>query len=128
MATDFEKVKIYTEVEGVYGLPENAAGIGEVHEPNCEDVLRIGFSTKREIITEIGYTITESACMTVRACAAAAIELAKNKAVMAAYLITHQDIAKLLSDNGELNKENVHCAMMAELALKQAIVNYARQR
>lgn len=127
MATSFDKVIEYAAMEKLRKLPENIDGIGSVKEPNCGDVLTVAISTKREIITEIGYNITKEACPPVYACASCAAILAKGKAVMEAYLITAKDIEKLLSEDGELNKEHIHCAQMAELALKNAIVDHAKR-
>lgn len=106
-------------------LPDGYEGMGETVEPGCGDIMRIYIRTHREIITEIKYTLTESSCDTVRSCAAAAIALAKDKPVMEAYLITKDQIADCL---GILSIEQIHCAMMAELTLKKAIVDYARRR
>ena len=100
-------------------------GVGATSEPGCGDVMRFGIATSREIITEIGYTITDGACYPARACAAAAARLAKDKPVMEAYLIDKDRIAEEL---GGLDQENIHCAYMAELTLKRAIVDYVQKR
>lgn len=128
MATNIEKVLELSAIQEMRGLPENPEGVGQVTEPSCGDLLTIGFTTRREIITEIGYTLTESACPPVFASAYHIVSQAKGQAVMAAYLISWKDIAAALSDNGELNPEHIHCAMMAELALKNAIVNYSQKK
>ena len=100
-------------------------GIGQCVEPDCGDVLEYTIKTEREIITEIAFTITETACLPVKACATIAAELAKGKAVMEAYLITRDDIAKVTEG---LEKEQEHCALMAELALKRTIIDYSKRR
>jgi len=128
MATNIQRVLELAADKSNLGIPEDAQGVGEVKEPSCGDLLRIGFTTHREIITQIGYTLTESACPPVFACSSYLTSLAKGQAVVAAYLITWKDIAAALSDNGELNPEHIHCAMMAELALKNAIVNYSQMK
>ena len=108
-------------------LPQAAAS-GVVEEPNCHDRLEICFSVRREIITDIGYSLTSTACPTVFACANVLCELARGKAVLEAYLLTSGDIARQLSDDGTLDREHVHCAMMAELALKRAILQYSTMK
>ncbi len=120
-----ELILEYAESQKHRGLLEQAQGRGSCREPECGDELIITIKTKREIITEIGYTITESACPPMKACAAAAAELAKDKAVLEAYLLTKDNIAEAV---GGLDKENIHCAMMAEIALKQAILDYTKRR
>lgn len=127
MATSFDRVMEYAAMENVRSLPDNFDGIGSIEEPNCGDILTIAFKSKREIITEIGYTVTEKACPPVYAAASCIVVLAKGKAVMEAFLITAQDIEKLLSDDGKLDKEHFHCAQMAELALKKAIIDHSKK-
>lgn len=128
MATNREKVLQFAQDKQFAGLPEGCAGAGQVVEPHCGDVLKIGFNTRREIITEIGYELTQSACPPVHACAHLICQLAKDKAVLEAYLLTYKQIAQLISDDGNLDPEHVHCAQMAELALKQAIAQYSRAK
>ena len=117
-----EKYALKTEYRGKL---DDYHGIGQCVEPDCGDVLEYTIKTERELITEIAFTITETACLPVKACAAIAAELAKGKAVMEAYLITKDDIAKVTDG---LEPEQEHCAMMAELALKRTIVNYSKRR
>ena len=126
MATNREKVLEYAQSTQFVGLPDGCAAVGQVIEPHCNDVLRIGFTTHREIITEIGYELTETACPPVHACAHLICQLAKGKAVLEGYLLTHKQISALISDDGTLDSEHIHCAQMAELALKQAIAQYSR--
>ncbi len=120
-----ELILEYAESARRKGLPEDAQGCGSCREPECGDELVMAIKTRREIITEIGYTITETACPPMKASAAVAAELAQDKAVLEAYLLTKDDIAAVL---GGLDKENIHCAMMAEIALKQAILDYTKRR
>lgn len=116
------------------GLPEREAagaqterlwGTGSCEDPSCKDVLTYYFSAKREMITDIRYTITEKSCYPSKACAEAAAGLALGKPVMEAYTIDSGAVAEAL---GGLDQEYVHCAMMAELALKRAVLDYAKQR
>ena len=44
------------------GVPESWEATGRAAEPNCGDELVYYLSTKRDVVTEISYTITESAC------------------------------------------------------------------
>lgn len=128
MATSYDKVIEFAAKSELRSLPNEPDGIGVVIEPNCGDELKIAIVTKREIITEAGYSITEKACPPVYAASAAAISLALGKPVMEAYLITAKSIEELLSEDGKMDREHLHCAQMAELALKKAIVDHARKR
>lgn len=107
------------------GKPEAYMGTGACQDPSCKDVLQYYLSTSREIITELSYTITETSCFPSKACAEAAAGLALGKPVMEAYAIDSGAVAEFL---GGLDREYIHCAMMAELALKRAIVDYAGNR
>ncbi len=120
-----ELVLEYSEKQELRGTLEDFQGMSRVQEPGCKDELCMYLKTRREIITKIRFTITESACPPVKACAALAAETALNKPVMEAYLI---DADRLSEGFGGLPKESMHCAMMAEIALKKAIKDYVSKR
>ena len=122
---DRDLIERYALDTRYHGLINDHQGIGRCEEPGCGDVLEVTLKTEREIITEIGYIITATACPPMKACAGIMAEMAMGKPVMAAYLITHADIG---AHAGGLEKESEHCAMMAELALKRSIIDYARRR
>lgn len=115
----------YTPKGQSEGIFDDYTGMGEATEPECGDVLCIYIRTRREIITEIGYTISNGACTTSKVCAAVVCNLALNKPVMEAYLVDADQIA---GEIGDIPQAGKHCAMMAELSLKRAIVNYAKNR
>ncbi len=128
MATDLDKVKRLAGEAAYRQLPRAANGCGEAEEINCHDRLRICLTVnQRQIVTEAGYDVTEEACPTLYASAAAAVALALGKPVLAAYAVSHTDIGSLFSDCGTLDIGHVHCAIMAELALKRAVVDYSRR-
>ncbi len=122
---DHEMVLSYSQNRSLWGEIADCQGQSEVREPGCEDVLRFYLKTNREIITEIRYTITESACPPARACAALAASLALDKPVMEAYLVNADQLSRFF---GELPKESYHCALMAEIGLKKALQDYAARR
>lgn len=125
MAMDREKILAYSEKKEYLGVPETYFGTGEVREMGCGDILRMYIRTSREIVTECSYTVTQSACPPLKACAARAAESAAGKPVMEAYLTTANELSRFF---GELTKESIHCAQMAEIALKRAIKDYADRR
>lgn len=122
---DREKILIYSDKKEQQKKPEQFQGMGQVREPGCGDELSMYISTRREIITECSFTITDTACPPLKACAALAAELALGKPVMEAYLISAGELAAFF---GGLPKESMHCAQMAELALKQTLKDYAVKR
>ena len=76
MATDTGRVLEWAAREGEYPLPAEPDATGTAVEPDCGDNLTMGFKTHREIITEIGFDLTKSACPPTRACAVCAAHLA----------------------------------------------------
>lgn len=120
-----ELVLEYSEKQDLRGTIQDCQGMSRVQEPGCKDEMCMYLKTHREIITEIRFTITDSACPPVKACGALAAEMALNKPVMEAYLI---DADRLSQGLGGLPKESMHCAMMAEIALKKAIKDYVLKR
>lgn len=128
MATSREKVLKAAAEKDKYPLPQDCEAIGWVTEPHCGDKLAIGFKTRREVITQIGYSLTDSACPPMFACASVLCEMALNKPVLAAYVIKSAAISEALGTDGGLDEQSVHCAIMAELALKRAIMDFSRKR
>ena len=129
MATDRQKVLELAADKQYNHLPQQANGIGQAEEPHCGDLLRIALVVNpRQVVVDAGFTITESACPPAVASAAAAVKLALNKPVLAAYTVDLNAIAEQMSDGSGLDKEHVHCAQMAELALKRAVLDYASKR
>ena len=122
---DREKILAYSEKTENLGEPEVFLGPGEVKEPGCGDQLNMNINTKREIITEFHYTVTDSACPPLKACAARVAEAALGKPVMEAYLIRAEDLSEFF---GGLEKESIHCAQMAEIGLKKTLQDYAVKR
>lgn len=120
-----ELVMEYSRRETLKGILEDCQGRSEVREPGCGDLMCVYIKTRREMITEIRYTVTETACPPVKACAALAAELAWNKPVMEAYLIDAGQLSRFFDG---LPKESYHCALMAEIALKRAIKDYVSRR
>ena len=127
MATSREKVLQAASERGKYPLPQDCEVQGTVQEPNCGDVLTIGFKTRRMAITEIGFSLSESACPPLFACAVVMCRKALNQPVISAYVIKSADLAAELSTDGNLDAESVHCAMMVELAMKRAVIQFSQK-
>lgn len=125
MATDKQKI-LDIATHSTNSVPNGYNGRGEAHEPNCSDKMTIYITVnERKMIVDSGFELTEGACATVTASASVAARLAKDKPVMSAYTISATQIAVELTDDGTLDKEHLHCAIMAELALKRAVVDYS---
>lgn len=125
MATDKQKILDIAQ-NSANSVPNHYNGRGEAHEPNCNDKMVMYITVnERKMIVDSGFELTEGACATVKATAAVAARLARDKPAIAAYTITALQIAAELTDDGELDKEHLHCAIMAELATKRAVVDYS---
>lgn len=125
MATDKQKI-LDIVADSTCNVPSGYNGRGEAQEPHCNDRMTIYIRVnERKMIVDSGFELTEGACATVIAAASVAAGLAKDKPVMAAYTITATHIAAQITDDGVLDKEHLHCAIMAELALKRAVVDYS---
>lgn len=122
---DREKILEVVQNARFSALLDAPQGRGTAKEPNCEDEVCFGLCAHREIITQIGYSVTEASCMPLKAAAEAAARLAFEKPVMEAYLINAEQIGDAV---GGLDAASIHCAMMVELALKRAIVDYVNKR
>jgi len=107
------------------GRPEQYDGSGECSDPDCEDKLCYFIGSRCQMVSEISYTITHDSCLPSKSCAAAGASLAKEKPLLAAYLVNHQQI---IAEVGGLDEEYVHCAMMAELALKRALLDCIKKK
>ena len=83
------------------GKPEHFLGAGEVKEPGCGDCLEMFIDTKREVITEFHYTVTDTACPPLKACAARVAECALGKPVMEAYLINAAQLSEVFGGLGK---------------------------
>lgn len=109
-------------------IPDPLQALGEINGPDGNTLLTIAFNTHRDIITEIGYSAPSSCPEELRACAAAVCQLAKDKAAMAAELLGPNDIASLFTDDGNLDDQTFYFALVAILALKNALSSYAAYR
>ena len=92
---------------GEYPLPEAYNGAGVANEPNCEDRLEIR--------------------LRVNACAVYACAQCQGKPALAALTMDHKKIGCALTEDGEPDVGHIHCAMMAEIALKRALADYGER-
>src|SRR5690554_2030557 len=96
-------------------------GHGTAGDPNCGDYLEIFILVEDNIIRDIGFKV--HGCVGAIASSSMTTELAKDKAVMAAFAIKDEDIVEAL---GGLPEEKIHCSLLGAYALKSAIIDYAK--
>ena len=128
MATDKNKVIKLAALTQTPISPDQIAGIGFCEEPECGDQMWIYIAVRNQMIIGAYCNVTKTACTPLKAAANAAISLIIDKPVMSAYAVNHEKIAGLLSDDGAVDKEHIHCTMMAELTLKKCIKDFATKK
>lgn len=103
------------------GEIENADGVGEVGNIRCGDIMKIYIKINdEEVIEDIKFKTF--GCGSAVASSSMATELIKGKTVKEALQITNKDVLKEL---GGLPVIKVHCSVLAEQALKAAVLDYA---
>lgn len=102
------------------GEVENPDGIGEAGNLKCGDVLRLTFKLDdKDRIEDIKFKTY--GCTSAIASASILTELCKGKALKEASKITNKEIADSL---GGLPPEKMHCSVMGQDALENAIAYY----
>lgn len=105
------------------GEIENPDGAGEVGNIRCGDIMRMTLRiSEDEVIEDIKFKTF--GCGSAVASSSIATELIKGKSVKDALQITNKDV---LTELGGLPVIKVHCSVLAEQALKAAILDYAEK-
>lgn len=105
------------------GEIENPDGVGEVGNIRCGDIMKIYLRiNEEEIIEDIKFKTF--GCGSAVASSSIATELIKGKTVTEALKITNKDVLKEL---GGLPVIKVHCSVLAEQALKAAVLDYSKK-
>jgi len=105
------------------GEIKDADAIGKVGNPVCGDVMHIYIKVKDNIIVDI--KVKTFGCVAALSTSDVVCELAKGKTLEQAEKITKEDVLKELD---ELPKEKIHCSILAQDALKDAIKNYRNKQ
>ena len=105
------------------GGMDNPDGKGCYGDYECGDYLKIFIKVKDDIITDISFLI--HGCVAAIASSSMTTVLAKGKSIREAMLIKDQDILNAL---GGLTEDKVHCSLLGEGALKNAIEDYMNRR
>ena len=101
------------------GEIKNADGIGIYMSGSCGDITKFWIKVDQDKITDAKY-MTQG-CAASIACGSALTELIKNKTIDEALNLTKNDL--LIALDG-LPEPKVHCSMLADDALKDAIRDY----
>jgi len=109
------------------GKIKGACGVGDTENLRCGDIMRIYIKVKKEK----GKEIIEDIKFETLGCAAAVAssdmicQLVKGKTLERALKIGYKDISHKL---GDLPPIKIHCAQLAQTALRMAIADYQKKK
>ena len=104
------------------GEIENADGIGEVGNAKCGDIMRMYLKIDDDVITDIKFKTF--GCGSAIASSSMATEMIKGKTIHEALALTNTAVVEALDG---LPPVKVHCSVLAEQAVKAALVDYAQK-
>ena len=101
------------------GVIENADGVGEVGNAKCGDIMKIYLKIENDIIVDVKFETF--GCGSAIASSSMATEMIKGKSIQDAMALTNKAVAEAL-DGLPLHK--MHCSVLAEEAIKNALKDY----
>lgn len=104
------------------GEIKDADAIGEAGNPVCGDVMYLYLKVKDNKITDIKFKTL--GCAAAIATSSMVTDIAKGKTLEEALKITNKEVAQEL---GGLPAVKMHCSVLAQQALKNAIDNYYKK-
>ena len=104
------------------GEIENASGTGTVGNAKCGDIMKIDIKVENGVIVDVKFKTF--GCGAAIATSSRATELVMGKTIEEALQVTNKMVAESL---GGLPAVKVHCSVLAEEALHEAITDYKRR-
>ena len=101
------------------GEIENASGVGTVGNAKCGDIMKIFIKVENQVIVDVKFKTF--GCGAAIATSSKATEMVMGKTIDEALAITHKMVTDAL---GGLPEVKLHCSVLAEEALHEAIKNY----
>jgi nitrogen fixation NifU-like protein len=111
----------YTNPRNV-GAIEEANGIGEVGNPVCGDIMKMYLKIENNIITDVKFKTF--GCGAAIATSSISTELVLGKTLEEALNLTNKEVVEAL---GGLPSIKLHCSVLAEEAIRNAIADYYRK-
>lgn len=111
----------YTNPRNV-GKIENASGVGEVGNPVCGDIMKMFIKVENNIITDVKFKTF--GCGAAIATSSISTEMIKGKNLEDALALKNTDVVQSL---GGLPPVKLHCSVLAEEAIHEAIADYYRK-
>ena len=119
MALYSEKVMDHFQNPRNVGVIENADGVGEVGNAKCGDIMKIYLKIENDIIVDVKFETF--GCGSAIATASMATEMIKGKSIQDAMALTNKAVAEALDG---LPAHKMHCSVLAEEAIKNALKDY----
>lgn len=104
------------------GEIEDADGVGKVGNPVCGDIMNMYIKVKDNVITDVKFKTF--GCGAAIATSSMATDLIKGKTIEEALDLTNAMVADAL---GGLPKVKMHCSVLAEQAVRNAIDDYLKK-
>ena len=104
------------------GEIENADGVGTVGNAKCGDIMRMFLKVDNGVITDVKFKTF--GCGAAIATSSMATEMVKRKTLKEALKLTNAAVAEALDG---LPPIKMHCSLLAEEAIKAAVVDYMKK-
>lgn len=104
------------------GEIENADGIGEVGNAKCGDIMKMYLKIEDDVIVDVKFKTF--GCGSAIATSSIATEMIKGKTLEEALQLTNKAVVEALDG---LPAQKIHCSVLAEQAVKSALLDYARK-
>ncbi|WP_334292604.1 Fe-S cluster assembly scaffold protein NifU [Acidaminobacter hydrogenoformans] len=111
----------FTNPRNVGEIP-NADGMGEVGNAKCGDIMRMYLKIEDNRIVDVKFKTF--GCGSAIASSSVATELIKGRTIKEALTLTNQEVIAAL---GGLPTVKIHCSVLAEQAIKAALLDYANK-
>ena len=103
-----------------FGELENANAVGQVGNATCGDIMRISmFIDENDVIKDVKFKTF--GCTAAIATSSIATAMVKGKTIDEALKITNKQV---IDELGGLPSQKIHCSVLAEEAIKEAINDY----
>lgn len=105
------------------GSMDSPSGVGEVGNPQCGDIMKIFLDIdENQIIRDVKFKTF--GCGSAIASSSMATEMIKGKSIHEALEVTNKAVAEAL---GGLPPIKMHCSVLAEQAIKAALLDYVKK-
>lgn len=112
-------IKEFSDPQNV-GELENANAVGQVGNATCGDIMRISmFIDENDVIKDVKFKTF--GCTAAIATSSIATAMVKGKTIDEALKITNKQV---IDELGGLPSQKIHCSVLAEEAIKEAINDY----